>query len=47
MPMIDLFSGMVCASMGFKEAGFEPVTALEMALVNFGDLGRSLFNSVF
>ena len=30
MPMIDLFAGMGCASMGFKEAGFEPVAALEI-----------------
>ena len=28
--LIDLFSGMGCASMGFKEAGFEPAAALEI-----------------
>lgn len=30
LPLVDLFSGMGCASMGFKEAGFEPVAALEI-----------------
>ena len=28
--LVDVFSGMGCASMGFKEAGFEPVAALEI-----------------
>ena len=30
LKLVDLFSGMGCASMGFKEAGFEPVVALEI-----------------
>ena len=30
LKLIDLFSGMGCASMGFKEAGFEPAVALEI-----------------
>ena len=30
LKLIDLFSGMGCASMGFKDAGFEPVVALEI-----------------
>ena len=28
--LVDLFAGMGCASMGFKEAGFEPAAALEI-----------------
>ena len=28
--LVDLFCGMGCASMGFKEAGFEPAAALEI-----------------
>ena len=30
LKLVDLFSGMGCASMGFKEAGFEPAVALEI-----------------
>ena len=28
--LVDLFAGMGCASMGFKEAGFKPAAALEI-----------------
>lgn len=30
LPLVDMFSGMGCASMGFKKEGFEPVAALEI-----------------
>ena len=30
IPLIDVFAGMGCASMGFKEAGFKPIVALEI-----------------
>ena len=34
--LVDLFAGMGCASMGFKEAGFEPAAALEINPVRCG-----------